>query len=282
MDNEVLHQKFVEYGGDIKKLMRECALMLPEIDRQKIWKSKGFGSIYEYAAKLANMSRYQVELALWTVRKIEHLPLLMKVAQEKGIHAVRPVANVANKNTDAFWAEKASLMTKTGLETYVREVKKSCPGTRREIKFSLPIALARRWDCVSKRADFSKLIEKFLNDVEIEEELQKPDVIKTDSRHVPVKIQRYIKDRTDNKCAYPGCFKSMHQLHHTQRWALEKVHDPGRLQPLCQAHNELAHLSLIENEDQSPETWYLRATPDVTHPKYAVDQQVMTYSRRGG
>ena len=78
------------------------------------------------------------------------------------------------------------------------------------------------------------------------------------------------------------CHQPIHQLHHTQRWALEHVHDPDRLQPLCPSHNELAHLGLIENENQLPEVWHLRANPDTDHPKYNIDKQVALYSRRGG
>jgi hypothetical protein len=287
MTTKKLHKRFAECGQSIKKLMRECALMLPEIDRQRIWKKEGFGSIYEYAAKLANMSRYQVELALWTVRKIEQMPALLKVAREKGIHAVRPVANVATKKTAKFWADKAENLTKNALEVYVRETRKSCPRTslqpakssKMTIKVALPESLAKRLDQLSKRADFEELLGKFLDDLEQEEEANKPTSVETDSRHVPVKIRRHVTTRTGNRCAYPTCKKSIYQLHHTERWALKHAHDPDRLQPLCKAHNELAHRGLIENEEKSPISWRMREQPDRRHPKFAIDQKVASYAR---
>ena len=290
MTTKELHKRFAECGKNIKKLMRECALMLPEIDRQKIWKKEGFGSIYEYAAKLANMSRYQVELALWTVRKIEHMPALLKVAKEKGIHAVRPVANVATKETAKFWAEKAENLTKNALEVYVRETQKSCPRTslkpakpsKTTIKVELPQTLAARLDRVSKRADFEALLGQFLDEVEENEKATKPEPVATESRHIPATIQRYVKQRTGDKCAYPTCKKPIHQLHHTKRWALNHVHDPDQLQPLCKQHNELAHRGLIENEEQSPIEWQVRKQPDRAHPKYAIDQKVAGYASVGG
>ena len=150
------------------------------------------------------------------------------------------------------------------------------------LKLNLPQALAQRLDRVSKRADFETILDQFLKKVEAEEAVQKPEKIETNSRYIPVKIQRYVKNRTGEKCAYPECHQPIHQLHHTQRWALEHVHDPDRLQPLCPSHNELAHLGLIENENQLPEVWHLRANPDTDHPKYNIDKQVALYSRRGG
>ncbi len=267
--------------------MRECALMLPEIDRQQIWKKEGFGSIYEYAAKLANMSRYQVEMALWTVRKIEHMPALLKVAQEKGIHAVRPVANVATTETAEFWADKAETLTVRGLETYVRETRKSCHVTslqpaklsKMTINVALPETLAKRLDQLSKRADFEELLGKFLDNVEQKEAEIKPDPVQTDSRHIPAKIRKHVITRTNNKCAYPACKKPVYQLHHTERWALKHAHDPDRLQPLCKEHNELAHRGLIENEEKSPIEWRLRQEPDKKHPKFEIDKRVTSYSR---
>jgi hypothetical protein len=287
MTKKELHKRFAECGKNIKKLMRECALMLPEIDRQRIWKKEGFGSIYEYAAKLANMSRYQVELALWTVRKIEHMPALLKVAREKGIHAVRPVANVATEETAKFWADKAENLTVRGLETYVRETKKSCHVTslqpakspKMTIKVDLPEILAKRLDQLSKRADFEKLLGKFLDEVEQEGEKNKPESVQTKSRHIPAKIRKYVTTRTNNKCAYSTCKKPIYQLHHTERWALKHAHDPDRLQPLCKAHNELAHRGLIENEEKSPISWRMREQPDRRHPKFAIDQKVASYAR---
>src|SRR3989338_3776047 len=91
-EENVLHEQFVGYGQNAKLWMRKCELLLPEIEKMQIWRKKGFASIYEYAAKLAGMNRSKVDDALWILRKIEDKPALIKVASEKGINAVRPVA----------------------------------------------------------------------------------------------------------------------------------------------------------------------------------------------
>lgn len=146
------------------------------------------------------------------------------------------------------------------------------------IKVELPEPLAKRLDRLSKRIDFEALLGKFLDEVEQGEEVEKPEPAQVNSRHVPAKIRKHVTTRTGNKCAYPTCKKPIYQLHHTQRWALNHVHDPDRLQPLCKEHNELAHRGLIENEEKFPTSWRMRDEADRTHPKYAIDQRVASYA----
>jgi hypothetical protein len=148
------------------------------------------------------------------------------------------------------------------------------------IKVDLPESLAKRLDRLSKRADFEALLGNFLDEVEQEEAATKPEPVQTDSRHVPAKIRRHVTTRNGNKCAYPTCKKPIYQLHHTERWALNHAHDPDHLQPMCKAHNELAHRGLIENEGKSPTSWRMRQRPDQKHPKFAIDQKVVSYAGR--
>ncbi|EKD63853.1 MAG: hypothetical protein ACD_51C00180G0001, partial [uncultured bacterium] len=117
---EKLHEEFVKYGANAKHWLRQCALLLPEIARQEIWRKKGFGSIYEYAAKLAGMSKSQVDTALWVVRAVEDKPELKKVVEEKGINCVKPIVAIATKETASFWAEKATEMSQHDLEIYAK------------------------------------------------------------------------------------------------------------------------------------------------------------------
>jgi hypothetical protein len=275
---------------------------LPSIQKNGIWKKLGFQSIHHYAASVAGMSRHQADLALWTVQKIQDKPALLHLAETKGIHAVRPVANVATPQTDAFWAEKANAMSKATLECYVREfrqVSQSYPGTRfpseetsssanptstmkpsalapptKSVMLTLPVPLIRRLDRLRKREDFETLITQFLDQVEAKEEDDEPEAVETESRAIPTRIRTFVLNRTGKHCAFPGCTQSYYQLHHTQRYALEKVHDPRRLVPLCREHNELAHLGLIENEELLPERWHLRKKADQTAAKWWVDQKV--------
>ncbi|MEK7085756.1 MAG: hypothetical protein AAB953_01960, partial [Patescibacteria group bacterium] len=119
-----LHEKFSEYGRNAKEWTRKCVLLLPEIEKQQVWLKKGFGSIYEYAAKLAGMTRGQVEDALYILRKIEDKQALLKVVEEKGLNSIRPVVAIATEKDQNFWARKAMEMSHHTLATYVREFRK--------------------------------------------------------------------------------------------------------------------------------------------------------------
>ena len=152
---------------------------------------------------------------------------------------------------------------------------------REMVSLNLPTALARKLDRIRKRADFEKLLGKFLEGVEQAEEAQKPEAVETESRQAPARIERFSRSRTGGKCAFPRCTKPIHQLHHTQRWALHHIHDPDRLWGLCKEHNEIAHLGLIENEEARPETWRLRETADWTQDKWIVDQRVAMFREAG-
>ncbi len=125
-----IHQQFSDYGRNAREWMRKCELLLPEIERRQIWRKKRFASIYEYAAKIAGMSKVRVDDSLRIYKKIEDKPSLLELAQRKGLQSVRPVAVIATDETDEFWAEKAGSMSKLALQTYVHDYRlESCSGT---------------------------------------------------------------------------------------------------------------------------------------------------------
>lgn len=313
-----IHGQFVEYGRNAHEWLRKCALLLPQIERKEIWRKKGFGSIYEYAAKLAGMSRSSVSEALRVLKRIEDKPELRKVVEVFGIQRVRPVAGIATAETAAFWAEKARDMSKHTLETYVREYRKEfLPGEeltdqekstwlgtanldqttlqnqaaisgtapkaeittqqKQRIEMELDLEIAQKLLKLKGAGDWNALMKNLLAEREEKLEQKKPQPIATKSRHIPTRIERFVLEKTNGQCAYPGCTKPHESLHHTQRFALEKIHDPDRLAPLCEEHERIAHLGLIENEEEPSENWRLRKTYDPTHYKRQVDELVWLY-----
>jgi len=279
--DQALHQQFSDYGRNAKEWMRKCELLLPEIERRKVWCKKRFSSIYEYAAKLAGMSRARVDDSLRIFDRIQDKPSLLKLAKERGLQRVRPVATIATLDDEFFWAEKARQMTKNTLETYVHDYRlenRLRTGNEPEkVVFQVKQELSKKLEQLKKRADFETLLEKFVEAVERQDEAKKKKKVETLSRHIPTQIQHYVEYKTAGLCAYPGCTRPATSLHHTQRWALEKVHDPDRLQALCTAHERLAHKGLIDNEEAAPEKWKLRTEPDKTLDKFYIDSMVALY-----
>lgn len=285
-NNKILHQKFIDFGHNAKEWMKKCALLLPEIDRMRIWEKKRFGSIYEYAAKLAGMSRYQVNEALRVLAKIKDMPALIKVVEEKGINSVKPVVTIATKETETFWANKARKMSKHTLATYIRESRKCSNGLPGKptlknnsdmsqtstIIMELSPKTAQQLEKLKGNEDWESLMKEYLK---LREE--KPAKVVTDSKHIPVKIQRFVIKKTNGQCAYPGCTKKYEFLHHTKRNALYREHDPDCIVPLCKEHEQIAHQSLIEHEEKSPDNWHVRKFASIHESKFFIDQKVMQF-----
>lgn len=279
---EKIHAEFSEYGQNAKEWLRKCQMLLPLVAKYEIWRKKNFGSIYEYAAKLAGMGRSSVDTALWTLRKIEDKPALLKLAEEKGIHSVRPVANIATLETQDFWAKKAGEMSVRTLETYVRESKKSLHVAKAQpdsldVTLTLKPESARRLEQLKKHQKFEECFEKMLRALENELEKDKPEAVKTSKRPIPAQVKRHVVARTRGLCEFPGCSKPYKILHHTQRWALENIHDPDRIVPLCKEHERLAHHGLIGNEQGVPYTWFIKKEPDRSEATFWIDQMVSLY-----
>lgn len=267
MDN--LHQKFVKYGANAKQWINKCKMLLPEIDRQKIWYKKGFGSIYEYAAKLAGLSHGQVRDALRIMKRIEDKPALLKVAEKKGLGAVRPVATIATQEDQGFWADKAEEMPVRTLESYVRESRHVTRFDQKTIQIELSQTTAKKLEAIKGDRDWEDVIVEL-----IEPQLEKPEPVESNSPYVPAAIKKYVIAKYHGLCAFPNCCKLYDQLHHTYRFSLTGIHDPDQIIPLCNSHHDLAHHGLIENESKSPEQWEVRNFADEFHPKYEIDQFV--------
>ncbi|MBI5152764.1 hypothetical protein HZA39_04470, partial [Candidatus Peregrinibacteria bacterium] len=286
----------------------------PEIEKREIWRKRGFPNIYEYARILAGMSANAVNDALRILKKAEDKPELIKVIEEKGINAVRPVVTIATPQTAAFWAEKACEMSVHTLETYVKEFQKA----RQEeletagwyidktqnnnqsifrnvtengqtqnlfseiktetIQMEMSPRTADELRKLKGSGNWDELMQKFIALYKEKLETEKPQPIKNAKRYVPAKIKNYALAKTNGTCAFPGCTKPYEILHHTARFSLTHAHNPDQLTPLCKAHERLAHLGLIENEERPPEKWCLRMLPgraDKNSEKFRIDKLVM-------
>jgi len=274
-----IHQQFTEYGRNAREWMRKCVLLLPEIDRRQIWRKRGCGSIFEYAAKLAGMSRATVEDGLRIMNKAESFPLLKKIVETRGVNRVRPVLGIITKDTEEFWAEKAKEMSRHTLETYVQNYRlESRTGPASEpVKLSMELKseTIEKLKAMKGAGTWEELMQKLMTGKQKDDVA--PEAVKTSSRHIPARIQRHVTERTGGLCAYPSCTREATSLHHTQRWGLGKVHDPARLHGLCDGHERLAHLGLIENEEAMPREWRVRERADPTADKRFIDQFVALY-----
>ena len=287
-----------EYGQKARFWRRRFAGLLPEVERRGLYRRRGCGSIYEFSAKLAGMSKESVDKVLQISRKLQDKPRLLEQL-ETGAQSwskLEKVAYVATVQTDGEWAERLGTMSQASVEAFVQNSRLKTPLERgiqpekyaersgalkkEELRFDLSPELARKFQQIAKRADFESIVSKIIQEIEKREAAEKPQSVATPSRHIPSEIDRYVRARTNDLCAFPTCTKLGTSLHHTQRWALENVHDPDRLHLLCTAHERLAHQGYIENEELSPEHWRLRSYPAERGAKSLIDELVNL--RRGG
>lgn len=249
-----LHQKFVTYGSLALRWRRKCEMLLPEIDRKQIWKKKKYASIYEYAAKLAGMSKASVDNALWIMKKIEDKPQLKEIAERKGINCVKPVANLATHETEDFWAGKADSMSRHALEAYIKDYKKnthSGPVQPEKVQIILDLDPETAAKLQKMRGDLSW--NEFVSELMHQ---KKPEGIKTESRYIPANIKKYVLSLSGGKCAQ--CDRKAHVLHHIDRFSRSHEHDPDTLLPLCEGHHQLAHLGYVVSEQAAFGEWRYR------------------------
>ena len=314
--DQALHEKFSEYGQNAKLWTRRCAMMLPEIEKREIWKKKGFVSIYDYALKVAGMSYNTTCEALRVLKKVGDKPALMEVIEKKGIYAVKPVAMVATNMDQEFWAKKAMVMSKNTLEVYVAEYCKSRPRTEFEEKFETgqecgnSMAEQRNSEMQNFQNQCAKLSDRMTLIMELEKEVagelqklkggeewtklmrellearkkaleeMKPEARERADRYIPAAIRQYVLKKTNGRCAYPGCVREAEILHHTERFSLGRRHDPEKIVGLCKAHERLAHLSLIANEEGAAERWCVRKEARWDGIDKMVDTMVGEYRKR--
>jgi hypothetical protein len=115
-----------KYGSLSLKYRRLFLALLPEINRRELYRQAKMSSIYEYAAKIAGVSRETVNKVIRISIRLEDKPVL-KAKFEKGEigHAkLELIAPIATPATDKIWADKAENMSKAALETHIRDLKR--------------------------------------------------------------------------------------------------------------------------------------------------------------
>ncbi len=272
MTDKELYKLCQEYGRKARKWKNKFVALLPEVYRRRLYKKRGYCSIYEFAAKMAGVSHNVVDEVIRFDEKFKEMPKLKALISEVGLSKLRVVENVAKKETDSFWANKAKTMTRNALSTYIKDIR---PGTEQDqnANFSLfdeqnmeseeqDLKTQNRY--MSNRERFGmdldpKTIIK-LRLIKQKFEKEKGEALGWDEviRMVADKLlseapireykQRLNKSRNASAkqkrempkiCEVPGCNKPAEEIHHTKPWAIFKKHDD--LKALCKGHHELEH-----------------------------------------
>lgn len=122
-----LHEQFVRLGLQRNKITYQLLALLPEIYKQEIYKEKGYATIFEYAGKLAGLSRLVIEKTLRVAHRLEDKPHLQAAVKTAGIHKVAMVATLATSETEKAWADKVLNMSYSSLNELTKEVRQNVP-----------------------------------------------------------------------------------------------------------------------------------------------------------
>ena len=258
MDDAKLYKLCEKYGRASLEARRKFIGLLPEVFKRGLYKKKDFSSIYEFAARLAGVSREQVNLALRLERKFEDKPVLKKALLEGeiSINKLTKVASIATEQNQEELFEKAKIFSTRAIETFVKDVK-----TQNADGLIKPLFEAKSLHVQTLKLDEeveNELIEMQEKGIDVNEFLrsvlcrrkeeieQQKEGIATEqeqkpTRYLQVRIKKLLKEEHGTKCSYPGCTRPSKTLHHTQRFALTNIHDPHFIAPLCHAHHEIAH-----------------------------------------
>ena len=255
MTDKQLFELCQRYGKEARLARNKFVALLPEVYRRRLYRRKGFGSIFEFAAKLGGVSKNVVEEVIRVDRKLEEMPKLKSMIADVGLSKIRVVTGVATKETDKEWATKVSTLTKSALLTHVKE---SRPGAsifttpeksifekefehfqaKLDPKIILKLKIIKQkmgqgttWNDVFSR----------LTDLPTPQPQKNPRPSNPESRPPSTKQKREALAKTSGKCSVPGCNRPAQEIHHKKPWAKYRSHDD--LQPLCADHHELAHQS---------------------------------------
>ncbi|MFA5793111.1 MAG: hypothetical protein WC897_04570, partial [Candidatus Gracilibacteria bacterium] len=189
------------------------------------------------------------------------------------VNKLARVNSIATAENDLELAETVKILPRGALETFVRDEKnaslqsdkmhyfgglnglgeplfevKSVHVHTAHLDFELSAEVAEELNRLNSQGqDVNKILAELLDQrrtkieqekEEIAEEITKQPV----SRHIPAKVRKILNQEFGTKCGVPNCTKPAQEIHHSQRFALAKTHDPRFLAPLCREHHQLAHL----------------------------------------
>ncbi len=242
MNDKELLVKAIYFGKSALEWKKKFTGLLPEIHKRELYKQKGCGSIFEFAAKFGGLSNDQVRLALKLEEKFTEMPKLHEalVNGEVSINKLARVVSIATPENDLELSEIVKNMSKSAVETFVRDEKfTGLPG--QELSLNEEVR-SRLVELQEKGIDINEIISAALNkrEEEIAEEKGMP-VEETKSRYRSTKIEKLVAKEHGTKCSIPTCKKPSEVIHHTQTFAISHSHNPNYLAPLCKEHHEIAH-----------------------------------------
>jgi hypothetical protein len=130
ISDKELYRKCKEYGSNALLWRRKFTGLLPEVSRRGLFQKKGFCSIFEFAARLAGISKKQVCAVLNLDSKLENYPKLRSLLVDGKVSSnkLTRVVSVLDHESEDFWVDKVKTLSSRALEAFVRDYKMEAGG----------------------------------------------------------------------------------------------------------------------------------------------------------
>lgn len=229
MADKELYRLCKKYGRRALRWRQKFAGLLPEVLKRRLYKKKGFNSIYEFAAKLAGMSKEHVARVLNLEKKFEAVPVLknLLINGEASIHKLARVASIATAQNQNELANLVQQLPQKALEIVVQEAKQN--GLQKpkdtaesvrahnfdnstvdqpELHLSSEVK-TKLLELQQKGIDINALLFEFLEKRELEIAQEKEEIsahlLPAKSRYIPSQIKNLLQKEHGSKCSAPGC-----------------------------------------------------------------------------
>ncbi len=274
LNDRQLHKKFTKLGLKRTALTRKLFIMIPEIEKRKIYIKKGCKNIQEYALKYAGLSYSAVRSCITVLNKANKFPLIASEIENVGIYKADLALKIANKENEAIVVDKMKNMSRSAFKLLVSETKthgfsdRKCDAVPMKKSISLrgeSLKIFNRLKFKLKNLNEEELILKILKIAEsqIQQDTEKAhNREKTRSslgqkiaekflpagisRYIPASLRNDVIKRSDGICQYPNCSSKIDTFHHIDRFSENKSHK--NIIGLCKEHHEFAHNNLMDEK----------------------------------
>jgi hypothetical protein len=274
LNDRQLHKKFLKLGLKRNALTRKLYIMIPEIERRKIFIKKGCKDIQEYALKYAGLSYSAVRNCITVLNKAKNFPLIASEIEQVGIYKADLALKIATKENEAIVVDKMKNMSRSAFKLLIKEAKthgfserkcKAAPMKKAICLKDESLKIFNRLKFKLKKLNEEELILKILKIAEsqIQNETEKAVKMKTKmsnissknaekflpagiSRYIPASIKKKVIEKSDGLCQYPNCSSHIDNFHHIDRFGEVKSHN--NIIGLCKEHHEFAHNNLMDEK----------------------------------
>ena len=255
MTDQELYEKAVMYGRNTLLWRQRFMGLLPEVEKRRLYAAKGFGSIFEFAFKLAGLSEEQVRRVLSLEKKFTDLPMLKGLLEmgEVSVNKLARVASIATSQNEMELAEALKILPQKAVETLVRDETRGHFVRAHKLELNEGVT-EKLLELQEKGLDLNELLLEFLNkreqDIAEEKAAIAAELPEIQSRHIPARTERVLRREHGTKCSIQTCKRPAQHLHHTQTFALSRRHDPHFLAPLCKEHHVIAHAINVKVQEK--------------------------------